>query len=672
MDALAVNKAAYISSPILYCGAPIETGTKPSVARLQVRALGRNPSSSTISNSNGDHFSFTTPLTQFWQQEVGDQNVIEKEIDVKRRRRSNDDGNTNTNWVVKILRIRSVWKQNQDEPVVVFQNNGGESQEEAMLPHFDRDSFSRLLTPVSLPNAELYARLSYLGSLAYSIPNIKPENLVKYHRLRYVTSSIDKKAQSLKQETEETSTQGQQSEENPEEVVKDRNISAATAYRIAASAASYLRSHTGTILPFRSSSKNETGDDLSEMSSFVVATNSLTAVVAAKEEMKQTVGKDFNSVHSSPCDWFICDDDQNGTRIFVIQGSETLASWQANLLFEPVQFEGLDVFVHRGIYEAAKGIYEQILPEVRSHLQCHGNSATMRFTGHSLGGSLSMLINLMLIIRGEVAVSGLLPAITFGSPTIMCGGDQLLRRLGLPRNHVQAITMHRDIVPRAFSCNYPDRVINILRAVSANFRNHPCLKSKKLMYAPTGEMVILQPDEKISPHHHLLPSGNGLYILRCPKDVEEKQVEAAQSVFLNSPHPLDILSDKSSYGSGGTIYRDHDMKAYLRSLRRIIRQERNRRKEQKRQQLHMLLSLVNPQGIYAGGIKIGRQLVSFNLNIIGEKQFPPISRILQKGEKSFKWFSKLVTSHHMHLLFVLFFPARLLMIGFHAIFSSHY
>lgn len=140
--------------------------------------------------------------------------------------------------------------------------------------------------------------------------------------------------------------------------------------------------------------------------------------------------------------------------------------------------QGLDVLVHRGIYEAAKGIYQQMLPEVHAHLKSRGNKATFRFTGHSLGGSLALLVNLMLLIRHEVPMSSLLPIITFGSPSIMCGGDRLLRKLGLPQNHVQAITMHRDIVPRAFSCNYPNHVAEFLKAVNGNFRNHPCLNNQ--------------------------------------------------------------------------------------------------------------------------------------------------------------------------------------------------
>lgn len=127
-------------------------------------------------------------------------------------------------------------------------------------------------------------------------------------------------------------------------------------------------------------------------------------------------------------------------------------------------------------------MYEQMLPEVQAHLKAHGDRATFRFTGHSLGGSLSLLINLMLLIRCEVPASSLLPVITFGSPSIMCEGDGLLRKLGLPRSHVQAVTMHRDIVPRAFSCSYPDHVAELLKAINGNFRNHPCLKNQVNIY----------------------------------------------------------------------------------------------------------------------------------------------------------------------------------------------
>lgn len=111
-------------------------------------------------------------------------------------------------------------------------------------------------------------------------------------------------------------------------------ISASAAYHIAASAASYLQSHTMGILPFghgkeqskdgnstEAGAANENGGKVvnSEEASFVATTNSVTAMVAAKEETKQAVAKDLNSAQSSPCEWFICDDDGGGTRYFVIQ-----------------------------------------------------------------------------------------------------------------------------------------------------------------------------------------------------------------------------------------------------------------------------------------------------------------------------------------------------------------
>lgn len=124
-----------------------------------------------------------------------------------------------------------------------------------------------------------------------------------------------------------------------------------------------------------------------------------------------------------------------------------------------------------------------MLPEIQAHLRSHGNSANLRFTGQSLGGSLALLVNLMLLVRGEAPASSLMPVITFGAPSIMCGGDYLLQKLGLPKSHVQAITLHRDIVPRAFSCNYPDHVAKILKAVNRNFRNHPCLKNQVVFFS---------------------------------------------------------------------------------------------------------------------------------------------------------------------------------------------
>ena len=180
-----------------------------------------------------------------------------------------------------------------------------------------------------------------------------------------MTSSLEKKEQALQADKEKaasedlhenhneaakgqqrkdgSSAEGQEVKDNKEkqvqleeEKIDGNRISAAAAYQIAASAASYLHSHTKSILPFISKSRmneNVTENNTEstkvvnmmneEVASVMATTDSVTAVVAAKEEVKQAVADDLNSTLSSPCEWFICDDDQSATRFFVIQVRHT-------------------------------------------------------------------------------------------------------------------------------------------------------------------------------------------------------------------------------------------------------------------------------------------------------------------------------------------------------------
>ncbi|XP_073064607.1 phospholipase A1 PLIP2, chloroplastic-like [Primulina eburnea] len=590
--------------------------------------------------------------------------TVEDAVLVEEFAETEDEGQSG-NWVFNILNVKSLWKEEfKDTDHLVEELEDGDmgreeegcdvtSVDDIDCTKMDRESFSDLLRKVPLGEARFYARMSYLGNLAYSISQIKPDDLLRSHGLRFVTSSLEKKEQALKAKQENNPQKEERTSQDGEgnETGRANRISASSAYQIAASAASYLHSQTKSMLHFKSSNSNpsqtfpedETGD-VEDMASLMATTDSVTAVVAAKEEIKQAVADDLNSTSSSPCEWFVCDDDQKATRFFVIQGSESLASWKANLLFEPVQFEGLDVLVHRGIYEAAKGIYEQMLPDIEAHIIYRGDCATFRFTGHSLGGSLALLINLMLLIRGIAPCSSLLPVITFGAPSIMCGGDHLLSNLGLPRNHVQSISMHRDIVPRAFSCNYPSRVVQFLKAINRNFRNHPCLSEQKLLYAPMGEFLILQPDDTFSPNHELLPSGSGLYLLTADAAEAEKQVRAAQLIFLNSPHPLEILSDRCAYGSEGTILRDHDMKSYLKSVRNVVREELKRiRKCNSSEQI-----------VAAGKNGVSRPVQS---------ELIKFSWLVQNSKESLKRFGSVVASQHVHLLVLLLLPAKLLVLA---------
>lgn len=169
---------------------------------------------------------------------------------------------------------------------------------------------------------------------------IQTENLLKSYGLRFVTSSVDKRGFSttaeknqVSAETQEVETEKQDREESKEQKNSRPKISALAAYEIAASAASYLHARTRNIIPFKSSkdgvgevsleggSGSVDGVNMvnTEVASLMATTDSVTAVVAAEEEVKQAVADDLNSTSSSPCEWFICDDDQSGTRFFVIQ-----------------------------------------------------------------------------------------------------------------------------------------------------------------------------------------------------------------------------------------------------------------------------------------------------------------------------------------------------------------
>lgn len=101
--------------------------------------------------------------------------------------------------------------------------------------------------------------------------------------------------------------------------------------------------------------------------------------------------------------------------------------------------------------------------------------------------------------------------------------------------------------------------------------------------------MILQPDQQQAPSHPLLPPGSALYQVRHPNSVGSedssitdphshasmlaKEVRSAERSFLNSPHPLEILSDPGSYGSDGTISRDHDAASYYKALNTTLKEE---------------------------------------------------------------------------------------------------
>lgn len=178
---------------------------------------------------------------------------------------------------------------------------------------------------------------------------MQAEDLKRRFGLKIVTSSLEKKAETAvaKAKLDRDSTRvlvaasldvdGSDSERDVNSDHK-RLIRPSVAYGIAATAASYVQSRAKDILSIGSESQLQNdGQDVhesrdrpqeegggspcvykSEVAAFMAA-STMTTVVAAGENEKLEAAKNLQSLHSSPCEWFICDDSSTYTRCFVIQ-----------------------------------------------------------------------------------------------------------------------------------------------------------------------------------------------------------------------------------------------------------------------------------------------------------------------------------------------------------------
>lgn len=121
---------------------------------------------------------------------------------------------------------------------------------------------------------------------------------------------------------------------------------------------------------------------------------------------------------------------------------------------------------------------------------------------------------------------------------------------------------------------------------------------QKQLFSPLGRLFIIQPGEKTSLPHPLLPPGNALYALDEYEDKSGLSLSAVRA-FINHPNPFDTLRDPMAYGSDGAIFRDHDSSNYLKAMNGVPRNQWNLRMAVKRarrqsDQLWPLLTLRPP------------------------------------------------------------------------------
>ncbi|XP_050379423.1 phospholipase A1 PLIP1, chloroplastic-like [Argentina anserina] len=452
-----------------------------------------------------------------------------------------------TSWLKSLFELGRKMNILQQKAVSFTDNY---PDEEWRSRSYDRDLFSRYLVRVPWSDAKLFSQLAFLCNLAYIVPEIKATDLKAYHGLQFITSSSK-----IKSKFDQKS--------NPLTAAFRIRMFSAEDYVRAISQYQQKVARENSCTNGGSSSKNNKSEKYENI------TKKLTLMFAAGDEENQGATKDIKSLQSLPCEWFVCDDPTTYTRHFVIQGIHSLGSWQTYFLFEPIEFEGTNVLVHRGIYELAKKFYHHFAPKIIDHLARHGEQARLQFTGHCLGGSLSVIVYLMLLTRKVVEPSTLLPVVTFGSAYVFCGGQKIFEQQGLNElDHIRCVMLPRDIFPRSFSSNYPNHVTAFLKLLHGPFESLPCLTKKKMLYSPMGKLYIIQPGEMSSPPHPLLPLRGDLYALESTKNGFPSRVLRA---FLNSPHPLETLSDPRAYGSEGKIGRDHDSSNYLRALNGVLR-----------------------------------------------------------------------------------------------------
>lgn len=117
-----------------------------------------------------------------------------------------------------------------------------------------------------------------------------------------------------------------------------------------------------------------------------------------------------------------------------------------------------------------------------------------------------------------------------------------------------------------------------------------------MLYSPLGQVYILQPAEKVSPSHPLLPQGCALYAF---DKTQPTLVANALREFLNTPHPLETLSDPRAYGSEGTILRDHDSNNYIKAVNGIMKQYTKVAFRKVKKERHTLWPLITSPAQYS-------------------------------------------------------------------------
>ena len=173
---------------------------------------------------------------------------------------------------------------------------------------------------------------------------------MKRHRLRYVTSSVDKKAELeanvkkaelLSKPTEKENVNDGKGKSKSSDVnnVLEAKAKVTSDQSLAFGSKDFNKSldtaiesqfdlwdiaNSLTMQGFSEENRVNLEDSSIEINKLkfedsLVEVAPAKAVLDAEEDTKKGVAEDFQSSHSCPCEWFVCDDPSSSTRFFVIQ-----------------------------------------------------------------------------------------------------------------------------------------------------------------------------------------------------------------------------------------------------------------------------------------------------------------------------------------------------------------
>lgn len=217
---------------------------------------------------------------------------------------------------------------------------------------------------------------------------------------------------------------------------------------------------------------------------------------------------------------------------------------------------------HSGVYQIAEEVWTAVLP----YIQSRPTGSSLCFAGHSLGGSLALILASFARLKLSIPPAAILPIHLFGSPPVMTlsrsegaatstmhDSAALMRELHLPEDGVRWFVADTDVIPRMW--NSVDPVYSFVRRSDVavrlmNWRQQffggAVLTEQKFLYDTVGRIYWIRWDR----------IKGVMVTLLTP---EQAAVELAQE-------PEDFIQPSALFRSA----MDHNRRNYTHALESLV------------------------------------------------------------------------------------------------------